>query len=392
MLNKSSLGKVLEDWSYWNKPLPASIPREALGKIFGLDPDLVLVIQGVRRCGKSTLLAQIMTRLNLDSRDCFFVNFEDPRLSDHLNFHLLEQILAFAEERRPQSAARYFFLDEIQNVAQWQKWLHAKVERPSENRFVITGSNAALLSGDLATRLTGRHRTIELFPFDFLEFQQALPDGSIEDYLNCGGFPRAVVDAEPFGLLREYLTDIVERDVRRQVSVRSSLPLVQLVKAVFESTGSETSQRSLAGLLGVSADTAGSYLDACEAAYLLLPCRYFTFSERQRSARNRKYYPVDLGLRNSVITKTGADRGKGLETAVFLHLRKKHRQVFYWRQQGEVDFVTMDESGITPYQVSWEGPKPRHEIALNEFYQAYPKAKPCVQITKENLREYLAEA
>ncbi len=389
MLDKSSLTTILPDWNYWQHPVPSSIPREALASVLKLSPDLVLVIQGVRRCGKSTLLAQLMTTLRLDPQDCIFINFEDPRLSDHLDYHLLDQIVAFNKERRPHASAHFFFLDEIQNVSEWEKWLHMKTERPSKDCFVITGSNASLLSGDLASRLTGRHRTLELFPFDFKEFRKARPESPMEEYLQQGGFPRVLTDPDPAGLLREYFIDIIERDVRRHVSVRSTLSLMQMAKAVFESTGLELSQRSLAGLLGVTADTVGTYLDACEAAYLLLPCRYFTYSERQRTARNRKYYPIDLGLRNAVVTKTGLDKGKGLETLVFHHLRKKHREVFYWRQQGEVDFVTMDEAGIIPYQVSWGEEKIRHEKALEEFFKTFPQAKPAVMITADNIEELL---
>lgn len=389
MLDKSALNQILQDWNYWGNPPPVTIPRKILKESIQLETDLVFVLQGVRRSGKSTLLAQIMSSLKLNPVDCTFVNFEDPRLSEELNYKLLDQIVAFSEERRPDSKRRFFFFDEIQNVNQWQKWLHVKTEKPARNCFVITGSNAALLSGELSSTLTGRHTTLELFPFDFEEFQLARPNDSLEDYLNQGGFPRVLSHEKPDALLREYFSDIIERDVRRHVSVRSTLSLVQLVKAVFESTGSEVSQRSLAGMLGVTADTIGTYLDACESAYILLRCPYFTFSERQRTARNRKYYPIDLGLRQAVVTKTGMDKGKKLETVVFHHLRKKNEQVFYWRKQGEVDLVVMNKEGITPYQISWDGPKKRHEDALKEFYGEFSEANPAVFISRDNVETFL---
>lgn len=392
MLTKSEIEQILVDWNYWQNPPKTSIPRKVLHRPLHLAADLVWVIQGVRRCGKSTLLAQIMTKTGLDPQDCTFINFEDPRLSDDLTYHTLDAVVAYAQERRAHTKRHYFFFDEIQHVAQWQKWLHRKLERPSGDTFVITGSNAALLSGDLASALTGRHRTLELFPFDLEEFRALYPNSTLEEYLARGGFPRILIDTDPENLLREYFTDIIERDVRRHVSVRSALPLVQLVKAVFESAGSEISQRRLAKMLDVSTDTMGGYLDACEAAYLILPCPYFTFSERQRVARNRKYYPIDLGLRRAVITRTGLDQGKALETLVYLKLREKYRSVYYWRQKGEVDFVTMGEDGIVPYQVSWEGAKPRHDEALSEFYEAFPQARrPAVMITRNNVEVFLRE-
>lgn len=391
MLDQLSLGAILSEWNFWERPPPHSIQREALSASLGLHPDLVLVVQGVRRCGKSTLLIQIMNSFDLDPHDCTFVNFEDPRLSQDLDYHLLDAIVAHAHSRRGNTKRHIFFLDEIQNVENWQKWIHLKLEKPTKDCFVITGSNASLLSGELSTALTGRHTTLELFPFNLNEFLEARPQSSWIDYLEEGGFPRTLTYENPQILLREYFTDIIERDVRRHVSVRSTLALTQLVKAVFESTGSEVSQRALAGMLGVTADTVGTYLDACISAYIILPCSYFTFSERQRTARHKKYYPVDLGLRNAVITKTGLDKGKKLETAVFLRLRQMGQNVFYWRGKGEVDLVTMDEHGIIPYQVSWEGPKQRHHEAIKEFQEAFPQAGPVVFVTADNAEAFLKQ-
>src|SRR3989338_305113 len=388
MVDENEVQAVLNDWNYWEKPPPLSIPRNILNKPFHMEPDLVLVVQGVRRCGKSTLLAQIMQGLHLDPNDCTFVNFEDPRLSNHLDHMLLDAIVTLSEKRRPKKPIHFFF-DEIQNVKNWQKWIHSRIERPGPHCFAVTGSNASLLSGDLSTALTGRHITLELFPFDFFEYQKAKPNHSISNYLNDGGFPRTLVYSEPEALLREYFTDIIERDVRRHVAVRSVLVLTQLVKAVFESAGSEISQINLSKMLGVTADTVKTYLDACESAYILLSCPYFTFSERQRSARNRKYYPIDLGMRKAIITRGGSDSGKELETVVFHHLRKKYGQVFYWRQKGEIDFVAQDGGKILPFQVSWDGEKERHQRAREEFRQTFPQAGEIVFITADNITDFL---
>jgi len=153
--------------------------------------------------------------------------------------------------------------------------------------------------------------------------------------------------------------------------------------------GSEVSLRSLAGLLGVTADTVGVYLDACSASYLILPCPYFTFSERQRTARPRKYYPIDIALREAVVTRTGLDLGKRLEAAVFLHLRRSHREVCFWRGQGEIDFVVQDADGITPVQVSWDGPKDRHERAAAEFRKTFPDANPVVFVSGNDAADLL---
>jgi predicted AAA+ superfamily ATPase len=184
--------------------------------------------------------------------------------------------------------------------------------------------------------------------------------------------------------LRQYFEDIIERDVRERVGARSSQPLRQLAKIVFESCGSELSLRKLAGATGLTVDTVGTYLSACESAYLLFSCPYFAFSERKRSKRNKKYYPVDPGLRTAVVTRTGQDLGKSFETIVYLSLRRQCRETYYWRGKGEVDFVTSGPGGITPYQVSIDGIKSRHEAALEEFYSNFPQANEPILITADN--------
>ena len=331
-----------------------------------------------------------MAQRHLDPQLCFFINFEDPRLIGTLDHRLLDTIVAFAKGRSSEHVLQYFFFDEIQQVANWEKWLHTQVERPKNRCFIITGSNSSLLSGDLATAMTGRHFSIELFPFDYLEYLKACPDSDIDNYMRHGGFPRALAFPTPTKLLQEYFRDIIARDIQRHVSARNPQILTQLVKLVYETTASEASQRSLARTLGTTADTVGQYLSACEAAYAILPCPFFTFSQRQRLARNRKYYPIDLGLRNAVISRGGDDRGKRLETLVFHELRRRHQHVYYWKGRGEVDFIVQNETGLIPYQVSWDGPKSRHYQALAEFQQAYPRAAPPIMVSRDNVESFLA--
>jgi uncharacterized protein len=328
-----------------------------------LEKDLALVIQGVRRCGKSTLLRQIAARDDVASR-AIFINFEDPRLSDRLDFRLLDDIVHFHESSSKKNV--YYFFDEIQNVKGWEKWLHIQLERKSRY-FVITGSNANLLGGDLATALTGRHITLELFPFSFAEFRRAKPRGTLTEFLTKGGFPRPLLSQNGHSLLREYFTDIIERDVRRHVGARSTVPLAQIAKASFEAMGSELSLRNIARAFSTTADTVKTYVDALELAYLSISCPFFTFSERKSQVHPKKYYPIDLGIRNSVITRGGGDISKSLECAVLHHLRRTYKTVYYWKGRGEVDFVVQTLEGLLPIQVSHGDEKTRHVAAIEEF-------------------------
>ena len=138
----------------------------------------------------------------------------------------------------------YVFLDEIQGIEGWERWLRSRLDRPSGVHFVITGSNGALLSGELGSALTGRHVTVELFPFDWAELRARDPDLPLTAYLERGGFPEPTALGEDGdGLLRQYLHDIVERDVRERLRARSSRALLQVVKLAYDAAGSELSAR-----------------------------------------------------------------------------------------------------------------------------------------------------
>lgn len=373
--------RVAADWSHWEVPPAGSIPR-SLPLPAELRPDVALIVQGVRRSGKSTLLRQLIDRYRLDPARCLFVNFEDPRLASALGHETLTLMTESFEADRGGDCT--YLLDEIQWVAGWQRWLRSQLDRPRGRRFVVTGSNAHLLSGELGSSLTGRHHTVELFPFDFDEFRCARPDATLDDYLFCGGFPAAATSPDRDLLLRGYFQDIVERDMRERVAARSTLPLRQLVQMLYESAGAEMSVRRAAAALGISVDTAGLYVEAAEAAYLAMSCPFFAWSARKRLARNRKFYPVDPGLRRVSVTATGQDRGKQLECATFLLLRRRFREVFYWRGDGEVDFVVASDRGPVPVQVSWDGASERSRRAVDAFHAAHPQAAEPVFVSAES--------
>ncbi len=378
-MDAERLLEITAYWSFWDSQVPETVPRDvALPQ--RLRDSLALAVQGVRRCGKSTLLAQMMAHYRLNPRHCAFLNFEDPRLGQQLDHTLLDGWVAAFRSAHPRLKKAYFFLDEIQGVAGWERWLRTQLERPKDNYFVVTGSNAQLLSGELSGVLTGRHLTLELFPFDFSEFLQARRKGTLEDYLHNGGFPEPLFLDDGDRLRQQYFSDIIERDIRARVGARSAVAIKQVVQMTFESAGAELSLRRVAGAAGIAVDTAATYLAACEAAYLVFSVPFFAFSDRKRAARNKKYYPVDTGLRRMVITRTGADRGKLLECAVHLELRRRGVRPAYWRGKGEVDFVVTTNRGIVPIQVSWEGPTDRHFRALEAFYESFPHAQEALMI------------
>ena len=389
-MGDDELLEVAGAWSFWDRPPPQAVPR-SVGLPRSLSNRTVLVVQGVRRCGKSTLLAQLIDRYRLDRRHCLFVNFEDPRLAGCLGFETLERLTRAFGKLRPAAEVLTVMLDEIQWVDGWQKWLRTQLERPGRFRFVVSGSNSRLLSGELSSALTGRHLTVELFPFDFHEFRRVHPGASAASFLHLGGFPEPQLGGAGDVLLRQYFIDIVHRDVRERVGARSSRTLQQVVQMIFESAGSELSLRRIAAASGVAVETVSAYLEACEQAYLLFACPWFAFSERKRSQRNRKYYPVDTALRRVAVTRSGRDLGKSLECATFVELKKRRGEVFYWRQSGEVDFVIEGDRGPTPIQVTVAGATERHLRSLDAFYEAFPHANEAVIVTLDNFPDVLAD-
>ena len=384
-LSDDDLLEVLRYWSYWDSPPAPAVPRR-LELPDSFDPELVLVIQGVRRCGKSTLLGQLLERYQVEAGRCVVVNFEDPRLIPHLHTSLLFQIVNLFARINPERSNLTFFFDEIQNVPQWESFLHTQLERP-RYRFVVTGSNASLLSGELSTKLTGRHLVAELYPFDFSEARAARQGLDPRTYLTEGGFPRVVLRGGDLTLRQQYFRDIVERDISNRVGARDSAPVLRVVQMAFESCGAEMSLRRIAAANGISPETAGSYLQAAEDAYLLFACPYFTYSSRKQTVRNKKYYPVDPGLRLAVVSSTSPDLGKALENVVFLTLRRKYGKVYYWRDRGEVDFVVIHEERALPIQVTWDAPLPRHQDSLDNFYEANPRSHEALFLTHQDLLE-----
>lgn len=386
VITDETLQQILDDWLQWSRQSDNLVPR-ALAEHCVLTPQVVTVIQGVRRCGKSTLLRPLMAANGIAEEQVVLINFEDPRLVGNLDADLLDQIyrLATAHNDNPLT----FLLDEIQNVSHWQKWLNTRLEMNSGHCFVVTGSNSQLLGGELASSLTGRHLRHELFPFDFEEFRISVKPGDLEQFIRLGGFPAVLDFPQPEKLLQQHFLDIVEKDIRERVSARSSRPVQAVAKMVLESVGSELSLRRIAGAVSASPETVSHYLQACEDAYLIFSCPYFAYSEAKRVRHNRKYYAIDTGLRRAISGRGGQDLGKDFENLVYLLLRRKTADISYWKGKGEVDFVVNTNDGIVPIQVTYGPPQPRHDDALEEFYRQFPHASEAIYVTPDSLDELL---
>lgn len=316
------------------------------------DTPFPVVISGLRRVGKSTLLAQLAHAFYPD-KDYFFVNFEDERflpftVSDFVKLHEL-LIELFGNKK-------IFLLDEIQNIDGWERFVSRMMT--SGYKFYITGSNASLLSKELGTKLTGRYIPIELFPFSFEEYLQfkktpipnlkrltTIERGVIKrafsGYLKKGGMPQALQYPE-LPIHKTMYDDILNRDVAARYKITDTKPLRELTFYLLSNISSLISYNKLKELLQLgSVNTVSSYIEYLETSWLLFVMNRYTFSVKQQQIANKKIYCVDTGLTKSIAFSFSEDKGKFLENIVFLQLRRLYNDDLYYyktKKDKEIDF------------------------------------------------------
>jgi predicted AAA+ superfamily ATPase len=311
-----------------------------------------VIISGLRRAGKSTLLAQLAHKFYPEG-DYFYVNFEDERFLDFVvsDFSKLHELLIelFGNHKT-------FLLDEIQNVEGWERFINRMIK--ASYKFYITGSNASLLSKELGTKLTGRHLPVELFPFSFEEFLKfnkvERPDfdrlttvdrGEIKnllsDYLRKGGMPQSL--QYPKLPMHKILYDaILDRDIGARYKLSDTKPLRELSFYLLSNISSLISYNKIKELLQLgSVNTVSSYINYLEQSWLLFVINRYAYSVKKQQIANKKVYCIDTGLTKSVAFSFSEDRGRFLENIVFLKLRKLcGKDVYYYKTEKdrEVDF------------------------------------------------------
>jgi len=309
-----------------------------------------LIISGVRRCGKSTLLMQMMRVI--DSESVLFLNFESPQLYEFSlsDFIRLDNIIA-------KKGAKILFFDELQLVEGWEMYVRQKLDEGF--KVIVTGSNASLLSKELGTRLTGRHITQELFPFsyrEFLTFRNLTPSGdSLKNYLHTGGFPEFVKNGDEEQLAALF-DDILIRDIVTRYGIKDFKSLHRLASYLISNIGNRVTATKLRQPLSIGAtSTILSWFSYLELSYLVSFLPMFSHSTKAQLINPRKIYAIDLGLINVISNTMTEDLGRKLENLVFLHLRRKYTELYYFDMKAECDFVAMKNGSVTELiQVCYE--------------------------------------
>ena len=315
------------------------IIREALENVPIVD-NYATIITGIRRCGKSTLLLQL---LKTKYTEVIYLNFEDIRL---VAFNI-EDFIRLQQEIDKRSI-RVLFFDEIQIVDKWEIFVN-QLLREGYTVFV-TGSNASLLSKELGTHLTGRHLSMELFPFSYREFitykETEADQESLKDYLVTGGMPEYVKSGQDL-ILSSLMDDILVRDISVRHSVRDIDSLKQLAIYLISNVGVLVSANKLTGLFGIkSSTTILEYFNYFKDAYLVEFVPRFDYSIKAQARNPKKIYAMDTGLINAVSTSFTEDLGRKLENMVYLHLRRTYSTIYYFEEKGECDFVVFEKGKI----------------------------------------------
>ena len=295
------------------------------------------VISGIRRCGKSTLMGQIMGQFG--SNIAYF-NFEDSRVFDFevTDFQKLNEIMGNEREA--------YFFDEIQNVASWEVFIRQLHDKGK--KVFITGSNASLLSKELGTRLTGRHLRHELFPFSYMEYllHKKLENSleAFESYVQKGGFPE-FINFENQDILQTLLKDIVLRDIAVRYGLKNIKTVMDICLFLVSNIGKECTYNSLKKAFSVgSANSVSDYLAWFEDSYLLFFLPRFSWSAKSITINPRKVYAIDNGLIQANSLSFTKDKGRLLENAVYLFLRQKYQSLFYFQEKNECDFIVFEKN------------------------------------------------
>ena len=359
------------------------------------DQDLIKVVTGIRRCGKSTLLQAFQQYLltdNVAADAICFLNFEER---ENAHFQTWEEVYDFIISQLSAATKRYVFLDEVQLIPQFEKLVDALYVKKDIDLY-ITGSNAYLLSSELSTMLSGRYIAINLHPFSFAEYVTAFPEVSdmgrlFRQYMNGSCFPESVtlskVAPEQENIYLQSLYDtVVVKDIVQRQKLRKFDTLQRVLNFVFDSVGSVVSPNNIADTLRrntqepLSHNTVLKYLRYFSESYLIYPVCLYNIKGKRLLASNYKYYVVDLGLKNILHTNAPTtDLGHKLENVVYFELLRRGGTVYAGRtDNGEVDFVVQHyDSTRSYYQIAYtandEKTLKRELSSLRNIRDSHPK-------------------
>ena len=349
MIPIEDLKEIIISQRHFLEKSNSGITREIMHEVKIVN-SFAITMTGIRRCGKSTLLQQLVHQ----QKKWYYLNLEDPRLGgfELSDFMRVEKIMKELYDDKG-----VYFFDEIQTIPQWERFIRYLVDK--KEKIVVTGSNASLLSKEFGTKLTGRHLQIELFPFSYSEFLKLKKEKpsqiSFENYLMQGGFPEYLKQKNP-AINQELLSDVVIKDVAVRYGIKNTTMLTKIAVYLISNVGKQFSYNSLKKMFEIkSIQSIIDYLSYFENAYLVFILPRFSYSFKQQQISQKKIYSIDTGFSCVNSASFSKDKGKMLENAVFLELRRKCKDLFYFLEKNECDFVVREGMKIThAYQVCYK--------------------------------------
>lgn len=346
----------------------------------------IFLITGIRRCGKSSLLRLIWddyrSRENLTDDRFLYVNFEDERLGDFTKDDF-EPLMEAHREMNPdvKDKETFLFLDEIQNIRYWEKFLN-RLRESEKYKIYVTGSNASLLSSEMGTALTGRNIPVALYPLSFHEYfahfkkqnlgPQTFYDHNrrmeiqsfLRDYMLYGGMPGYITGRSP-ELIQEYFRDIISRDIVNRYNIKYRQKLSEMARLLLANIGQKQSLRNIGKIIGMqNAGTIKNYLKYLEESFLFFRVPLFSYSFGEQIANPAKYYSTDISFYNNIANKVGQNLGWICENIVLGELKRdRQNEVFYCKTKKnlEVDFIVKNRDGLQIYQVCQNLADPKTE-------------------------------
>ena len=380
-MDKSEILAILKDWNDWENRQDIGILRNAyLTRLEALitGSNQIITITGPRRAGKSYLMRQMARRLfekGIRRENILFVNFEDPRFTS-LDTKLLGQIYDVYKGFLTPTDTPYIFLDEVQEIEGWEKWVRTMHEL-KKAKLIVSGSNAHLLSRELGTLLTGRHLDLTVFPLSFAEYlpfnkvevkkafdiigKEVEIDGLLHRYLETGSFPEVALSVKKTEVLLNYFEDLLTKDLFRRFRVRKTPAMKALIKYYLSNAANLITFSSAGRFLQTNTDTIERFSGYFEDVYLIFLLKRFSFKVKEQEKSPRKIYAIDTGLCNALGFRFSENIGRLAENIVFLSLKRRQLlepqiELFYWKDihHREVDFVVKDGLKVNHLiQVCW---------------------------------------
>lgn len=356
-MDKNYLERIILDQSENLKKMNLGLTRHKLLELkYQVKSKINIVVTGVRRCGKSTLLLQIMNKYYKNK--FYYLRFADERLSDIQieDYHKIYEVFLINFDKN-----NIFFFDEIQGKPKWDLFVNRLYE--TGNKFYITGSNSELLSKEISTHLTGRHLDIELYPFSFkeyLDYKKINKDyrytknlikieKELNNYIKIGGFPQVVVENNTT-LLEGIYEDIINKDVLLRYNLKEVSILKKIAIFLISNVSKEFSYNSIKKMYNLgNSNTVRNYIYYITNAYLLFELTKYDYSIRKQESYTKKIYCIDTGLINKIDFSFSKNIGRLYENLVFIELKRRGKKIYFWKDKldYEVDFITVNKNKVT---------------------------------------------